>query len=234
MNYLLFVSLVALTLAAGSAGSAPHAVAQSPVMQKGISVQMAVTSNATPMPDADSENALIVTVTNDGSVYFGINRITSDALPEKVRSTPFRRGQNLYIKADGRTPYANVLKVLDATRTGGIAPQVLLTSQAESSAPGTVVPPKGLEVLLAPPSHSGTESTVVQIDRGRRAPTMKIDNQATPWATLQSALIQVVKNKSGKMVLVKADGRLSFAQVAQVIDACRSTGVKVVLATPML
>jgi hypothetical protein len=33
------------------------------------------------------------------------------------------------------------------------------------------------------------------------------------------------------VVLVKANGRLPFAQVVHVIDMCRSTGANVVLAT---
>ena len=98
------------------------------------------------MPDADNGNAFIVTVTNDGTVYLGVNRITLPDLKEKVRSTPFQRGQKLYIKADARTPYAKVLEVLDATRTGGMAPQVLLTAHTGPSMPGTIVPPQGVEV----------------------------------------------------------------------------------------
>jgi len=50
MNYLLSVSLVALTL---TAGAPLDVVAQSPAMQQGVSVQMPVTSNAASMPDAD-------------------------------------------------------------------------------------------------------------------------------------------------------------------------------------
>ena len=45
-------------------------------MQRGVSVQMAVTSNATSVPDADSNDAWIVTVTADGSLYFGADPMT--------------------------------------------------------------------------------------------------------------------------------------------------------------
>lgn len=147
MKRLLTMILVVLTLAACVA---PNSAAQSPALQKGVSVELAVSTNAAPMPDADNENAFIVTVTEEGNVYVGVNRINLPDLTEKVRSTPFRRGQKLYIKADARTPYAKVLEVMDATRTGGLAPQVLLTAHTGPSAPGTIMSPEGVEIRLGP------------------------------------------------------------------------------------
>jgi biopolymer transport protein ExbD len=147
MSYMRFVCLLVTTL---TTAAVLMTVAQSPTLQAGVSVKLAVSANAAPMPDADNENAFIVTVTDDGNVYLGIDRIKLPDLKEKVRSTPFQRGQKLYIKADARTPYAKVLEVLDATRTGGIAPQVLLTAHTGRSTPGTIVPPEGVEVQLGP------------------------------------------------------------------------------------
>lgn len=224
MKNSLFVSLVAFTLAASLT---PMAV-QTPALQPGVSVQLATASNATPTPDADSEDAKIVAVTAEGSVYFGVDPITLTDLGEKVKSTPFIRGQKLYIKADARTTYAKVLQVLDATRTGGIAPQVLLTGQSESSAPGTIVSPKGLEVLLDPPP--GTRPTVVQlVDFGQPEPALKVNDQTTSYAALPGILRQVLQNSNGRVVRVKAEGRFPFAEVVRLIDACRSAGATVVL-----
>ncbi len=45
-------------------------------LQKGVSVQMAVTSNATPMPEADNPDAWIVTITSDGSLYLGTHPVS--------------------------------------------------------------------------------------------------------------------------------------------------------------
>jgi len=151
MKCLLLVSLVVLTVAACVV---PDAAAQSPALQKGVSVKLAVSTNAAPMPDADNENAFIVTVTEEGTVYLGVNQITLTDLREKVRSTPLQRGQKLYIKADARASYARVLEVLDATYTGGMAQQVLLTGHTRSSTPGMITPPEGVEVRLGPPLDS--------------------------------------------------------------------------------
>src|SRR3981081_698534 len=110
MRYLPLVCLVAATLVTGAA----PVVAQSPVMQQGISVQLAVTSNAVPMPGADTEDALIVTVIENGGMYFGIDPITSDFLAERLKSAQSNKPKKtLYIKADTRTLYLNVVKVLE-------------------------------------------------------------------------------------------------------------------------
>jgi biopolymer transport protein ExbD len=123
-------------------------------LQRGVNVQLAATTSAAPMPDADSEDAFVVTVSAEGSIFLEAEPITLNALAEKVKTTPFWRGQKIYIKADGRVSYATMLQVLDATRTGGIAPQVLLTAQNGPATPGTSLPPEGIEVQLGPHQSS--------------------------------------------------------------------------------
>jgi biopolymer transport protein TolR len=123
-----------------------------PAMQKGISVELPVTSNAVPVPQADKEDSLIVTVTYDGSVYFGVSPISAAGLAEKVKGVlSNRRERTLYIKADARTPYASVVKVLDCVRTAGVEGFTLLTAQRDAEEPSTLVPPKGLEMLIVSP-----------------------------------------------------------------------------------
>jgi biopolymer transport protein TolR len=152
MSYLLEVCLIALTLVAGVA---PSVTAQSqtpaePAMQKGISVQMPVTGNAVSMPGADRQDALIVVITNDGSVYFGTERVNLDTLAGTVKSALSNRTEKtLYIKADARTSYASVAKVIDAVRISGVEALNLLTAQREPPQPGTIVPPKGIRVWLS-------------------------------------------------------------------------------------
>jgi biopolymer transport protein TolR len=119
-----------------------------PPLQKGISVQMPVTSNAAPMPDADQEDALIVTVTGDGSVCLGVSPIDLDALAREVKARLSNRSEKeLYVKADARAPYANVVRVLDVATAAGIERTVLLTSPHESPQPGTVAPANGFTIV---------------------------------------------------------------------------------------
>jgi len=220
----MFVVFVSILLAA------PPCAAQA--LQKGVSVEEAVTRNAVAMPDADKAGALIVAVTRNGSVYLGIDPTTPAALAEK-RDLFSRAGEKLYVKADVRTPYASVMKVLIAVRTAGVTAPSLLTAQHETPVPGKLVPPKGLEVRVGPPLPSGAESTVVQVlNSGQRGPMLKINQQDIPWAHLESRLRQLFESRGEKVVLVKADGLLPFANVVHVIDVCRSMGAKVFLVTP--
>lgn len=47
--------------------------------------------------------------------------------------------------------------------TAGIKGPNLLTAQRDSSGPGTLIPPKGLEMLIGSPLPSGSEAIVVQV-----------------------------------------------------------------------
>ena len=113
MKCLRHMSLIA-GIAAGAI--APQAVAQIPPLQKGVSVQMAVTNNATPMPEADSQGAWIVAVTTPGQIYFGTQAVTAEQLSEEMKTHPRNRNAKLYIKADARAPYAGVKKTLQAAK----------------------------------------------------------------------------------------------------------------------
>jgi biopolymer transport protein ExbD len=188
------------------------------------------------MPDADQEDSLIVSATENGSVYLGVDPIGPAALAEKVKdslSNPSHK--NLYIKADARTPYANVVKVLNAVRRSGVDTQNLLTAQRGTSDTGTLLPPTGLEVLVGTSFPSGSEATIVQvINWGQQRPTLKINDQQIRWAKLQNMARQILHNRNEQLVVVKAEGTLPFADVVDVADVCRSAGAKVVLVPPRL
>jgi len=204
-------------------------------LQRGVSVVMASTSSATPMPEADNADAWIVAVTRDGSLFFGVDRVTPEGLGDKMKSTPRRRDQKLYIKADARAPFADVRQVLtaahDTTNEASFNGAVLLTSQAESAAVGTVVLPKGLEVQIAP--HSNAATIVVQVNAGP-SPTFEVNDQKVSAAALQETLSRLLQNQRDTPVLVKTHGPVLFAPVAQAIDACHSVGAKVMLSTPQI
>lgn len=138
---------LALLVVVTTMSAAPRSNAQ--VMQKGISVQLAPTSSALPVPDADNPDAVIITVTDTGRIYFGIDPVTQESLAEKLKGRLAHRTQNLYIKADARVPYTYVVKVLDAALTAGVAGVTLLTTQPKTTQAGTVVFPEGIEMELA-------------------------------------------------------------------------------------
>jgi biopolymer transport protein ExbD len=231
MKYILEVCLVALALTTstkllvvGQSGEQP--------LQKGISVQLPVTSNAVPVPDADRGDASIVSVTENGSVYFGTDLTTPAALTEKARNGMSNRTTKLYIKADARTPYANVAEVLDAVRTVGVESLELLTNQIDTSKQGTRVSPQGLEVSFGTRAGSSERILVQMLKSEQQQPALKINDEPASWATLQSALWQLSQSRNERVVLLNAEGSLPFADVVAVTDLCRSTGAKVILVTP--
>jgi biopolymer transport protein ExbD len=133
----------------------PRSTAQA--MQRGISVELAPTSSAVPVPDADGPDALIITVTDSGKFYFGIDLVTPASLVEKMKVRPAHQTQTLYIKADAKAPYASVVKVLDAAHAAGFASVTLLTTQPVITQTGKVVLPEGIEMELARRLPSATK-----------------------------------------------------------------------------
>jgi biopolymer transport protein TolR len=148
MNRILKAGLVSFTMAA-----IPGAVlAQSGVvpLQRGVSVQQPVTSNAVAVPNADQQAAVVVALTADGSVYLRADRLSVPALADRVRSIVSTSNEKtLYIKADARVPYARLVEVIDAVWRSGIEGLTLLTAQQDASDQGTrPVPPKGLKMRV--------------------------------------------------------------------------------------
>lgn len=203
-------------------------------LQRGVSVQMAVANDSQPVPAADEQGAWIVSVSGDGTLYFGTDSVTHDTLVQQMISHPRRRDLKLYIKADARTKYANVQKALDAARAAGFDEPVLLTTREELPTAGSRVAPEGFEVRVGA-LESGGEPTVLELLRSEQGPpALRIDGRKVSWDHLRSSLSQTLGTQKENVTLVRADAELEFAQLVYVIDACRSVGAKVVLVTPKL
>jgi biopolymer transport protein ExbD/biopolymer transport protein TolR len=105
-----------------------------PMLQKGVSVDMAKVDNPTPMEDADKEDALLVSITRDGKVYFGTDQITVDNLTTKVKDRLANKpDKRVYVKADMRTRFGGVVQVVDAVRAAGVDDLGLLTEQRKTA-----------------------------------------------------------------------------------------------------
>ena len=149
MNRRLQACLVSLMMGA----IAGAAFAQSGVnvpLQRGVSVQMAVTSNAVAVPNADQPDALVVALTADGSIYLRADRIPTSDLADRVRSIlSTRKDKTLYVKGDARVPYARLVEVIDAVQKSGVEGLTFLTAQQDAADQGRgPVSPKGLEMRV--------------------------------------------------------------------------------------
>ena len=153
MKYLPEVCLTGFMLAVVSLVAA-QAAPEIP-MQRGISVNMPIASHAVPVPDADKEEAVVVVVTRNGDVFVGTTRIPINALAAEVeRALSNRNDKTLYIKADARTPYADVVKVVEAVHTAEVERITLLAAQRDAETRAFPVAPKGLELQVV--RHAGS------------------------------------------------------------------------------
>jgi biopolymer transport protein TolR len=109
-----------------------------PMLQKGVSVDLAKVNNPEQMPDADKEDALIVAVMRDGKVFFGNDRIEPDQLANKVKDRIANRvDKRVYVRADARARFKSVVDVVDNVRSAGVDQLGLLTDQRKQ----TTTPP---------------------------------------------------------------------------------------------
>jgi biopolymer transport protein TolR len=107
-----------------------------PMLQKGVSVDMAKVNNPTQMPDADKEDALLVAVMRNGDVFFGNDKIAPDALTQRVKDRLTNKvDKRVFIRADARAKYGSVVDVVDNVRAAGVDDVGLLTEQRKTNTP---------------------------------------------------------------------------------------------------
>jgi biopolymer transport protein ExbD/biopolymer transport protein TolR len=107
-----------------------------PMLQNKVQIDMAKVDNPTLMPDADKEDAIVVAVTRDGSVYLGQDRTALGELGAKVRDQlADKPGKTIYVRADARAQFRAVEDAIDAVRTAGVEEVGLLTQKREAGTP---------------------------------------------------------------------------------------------------
>src|SRR6516162_6685538 len=105
-----------------------------PMLQKGISVDMAKVNNPEQMPDADKEDALLVSITRNGEVFFGSEKISVDNLTSKVKDRLANKAdKRVYVKSDMRARFGSVVQVVDSVRAAGVDDLGLLTDQRKTA-----------------------------------------------------------------------------------------------------
>jgi biopolymer transport protein ExbD len=104
----------------------------------------------------------------------------------------------------------------------------------------TPLTPKGLDALVPQPSPKDVKvneeviarTIVVSIDSGRR---VKINQDPVDIRTLGSRLEDIFKTRSDRVMFVKGDPTLPFADVAEIIDIAKGAGIdKIGLVTKAL
>jgi len=116
-----------------------------PMIQKGTSVERATVDSPKDMNDAEKEDALVVAVSRDGTIYLGSQKIDqsqiTNTLKEKLAS---RTDKTVFLNSDRAAKYGRVVAVVDEIRAAGVDQLGLLTEKTEKKgAPGSPAPTGG-------------------------------------------------------------------------------------------
>ncbi len=101
-----------------------------PMLTKGVTVDMVRTHHDITMQAADKEDAVLIAITRNGSTFLspGNIKVTPDQLSEKVRDLLTNKtDKTVYIRADARSKYSVVEDVVDNVRAAGVDQIGLIT-----------------------------------------------------------------------------------------------------------
>ncbi|HEY7353806.1 MAG TPA: biopolymer transporter ExbD [Terriglobales bacterium] len=101
-----------------------------PMLQKDISVDLAKVNNPQQMSDADKEDAIVVAITRDGSIFLGRDRVQPDQLTNKIKDRIASQvDKRVFVRSDSRSKYKSVVEVVDNVRAAGVDDLGLITEQ---------------------------------------------------------------------------------------------------------
>jgi biopolymer transport protein ExbD len=107
-----------------------------PMLQKGVSVDMAKTHNPRPMPNAEKTDAVELAVTRDGKVFLNAAPVQMGDVTSKVKDLiATKLDKTVFIKSDARAKYGDVVEVIDNVRAAGVEQLGLLTEQVQPRVP---------------------------------------------------------------------------------------------------
>jgi len=113
-----------------------------PMLQKTQSVDLASTDNPREMKDADKDDAIVVAITSDGTIYMGNTRIQKEEITGQIKDRiSTRLDKTVYVKSDARAKYGRVVEVVDEIRSAGVDQLGLLTQKNQNARPTPPPPP---------------------------------------------------------------------------------------------
>jgi biopolymer transport protein ExbD len=114
-----------------------------PLLSKGVSVDMARVPNPIDLPDADKDDAILVAVTRDGTIYLGSTKVGLEDLQTHVKDALANRvDKTVFVRSDARAKFGQVKAAVDEVRAAGVDNVGLLTQKVEKKGP-TSAPPAG-------------------------------------------------------------------------------------------
>jgi biopolymer transport protein ExbD/biopolymer transport protein TolR len=115
-----------------------------PMLQKTHQVDLAPVNNPRDMKDADKDDAIVVAVTRDGTIYLENTKVKKEEITAQIKDQIANKlDKTVYVKSDARAKYGDVVAVVDEIRSAGVDSLGLLTEKVKSlSGPQTPAAPK--------------------------------------------------------------------------------------------
>ena len=107
-----------------------------PMLNNKVNVDLAKTMSAVPLPDADKDDAVKVSIVRDGRVYLGANQVAlADLGPKAQTLLENKPNKTVFIRADERARYGVVMDAIDNLRTAGVDEVAFLTEPEQNAPP---------------------------------------------------------------------------------------------------
>jgi biopolymer transport protein ExbD len=217
-------------------------------------IELARVENPYSMLDAAKEDAIVVTVTHEGVVFLGQDKVDPSQLDGMVRDRlADKADKTIYLLADARAQYRAVENAIDEVRMAGVEDVGLLAArkegayfEAHSACCKAPLLPMGLEVLVPAPDvkrvmPAKTEKTlpksgtvVLQVfHRAGAAPAYRINENDVQKVELMSRLTEIYQTRAERVLFIKGDDDIDFAAMAEVVDIAQSANIDhIALLTP--
>ncbi len=103
-----------------------------PMLQKGMPVELPITKNPDKKPD--SENQVIISVKSDSTIYIEQNWVPKTELVSQLKEMHDRNpSREILIKGDARLMYKDIKKVMDMINEAGFENVGLITEKVEEN-----------------------------------------------------------------------------------------------------
>jgi biopolymer transport protein TolR len=105
-----------------------------PMLNNKVNVELPKANMATPMENADKEDAVVVAVTRDGKTFLGKDQVTLDDLGPKISSLlENKTDKKVFMRADIRANYGKVMDAVDGIRSAGVSELGLITDKRDET-----------------------------------------------------------------------------------------------------
>ena len=92
-----------------------------PLVTHGVSVDLAKTKHAQPIPYETREDAMLVVLVRDGTIFFRNNKTLVDELPDAIRHATLNGSEKkIYLLVDARAHYGDLSALLAQIQGAGI------------------------------------------------------------------------------------------------------------------